>query len=154
MSWMRRAIGASVGLAMLAGLAAGGIALDGQAVFEKREDTMKQLGKPFYLTIGRAAKGSQPLGPDTVAAAETVASLTQALQPELFATGSNVGGSKIKPEIFQQPERVVALTAEVRAAVAKLVPAAQSGDKATLAAAFATASQACAACHKAFRIED
>jgi cytochrome c556 len=154
MSWIRRAVGAFLSLALLAGLAAGAAALDGQAVYEKREDTMKQLGKPFYLTIGRAAKGSQPMGPDTIAAAETVMGLTQALQPELFAPGSNVGGSKIKPEIFKEPERVVALTAEVRAAVAKLVPAARSGNKATLATAFAAASQACAGCHKAFRIED
>jgi cytochrome c556 len=129
-------------------------ALDGQAVFEKRVDTMKQLGKPFYLTLGRAAKGSQPIGPDTVAAAETVAALAKTLQPDLFAPGSDVGGSKIKPEIFAQPERVVALTDAVRAAVAPLVPAAQSGDQAALSAAFGAASQACAACHKTFRTED
>jgi len=152
MSRMRLAVGGlCLALALIAVTAA---AADGQAVFEKRADAMKQLGKPFYLTIGRAAKGSQPLGPDTVAAAETVAALAKTLQPDLFAPGSDVGGSKIKPEIFQQPERVVALTDAVRTAVAQLVPAAQSGDRAALSAAFGVASQACAACHKAFRTED
>jgi cytochrome c556 len=149
---MRVAVG---GLCLaLALIAAAAAAADSNAVFEKRVDTMKQLGKPFYLTLGRAAKGSQPLGPDIVAAAETVAALAKTLQPDLFAPGSDVGGSKIKPEIFQQPERVVALTNAVRAAAARLVPAAQSGDPAALRAAFATASQACADCHKAFRTED
>jgi cytochrome c556 len=152
MSRMGLAVGGlCLALALIAVTAA---AADGQAVFEKRADTMKQLGKPFYLTIGRAARGSQPLGPDTVAAAETVAALAKTLQPDLFAPGSDVGGSKIKPEIFQQPERVVALTDAVRTAVAQLVPAAQSGDQAALRAAFGVASQACAACHKAFRTED
>jgi cytochrome c556 len=144
-------LGACLAAALLGGAAA---AADGKAVFEKRTDTMKQLGKPFYLTLGRAARGSQPLGPDTVAAAQTVAALAATLQPDLFAPGSDVGGSKIKPEIFTQPERVAALIAEVRQAVMPLVPAAQSGDQAALAAAFGTASQACAACHKAFRTEE
>jgi cytochrome c556 len=129
-------------------------AADGQAVFEKRVDTMKQMGQPFYLSIGRAAKGTQPLGPDTVSAAETVTTLANTLGPALFAPGSNVGATKMKPEIFQEPERVAALTAQVRAAVAKLVPAAQSGDQAALAAAWRAANEACATCHKAFRLED
>jgi cytochrome c556 len=149
---MRVAVGGlCLSLALIATAAA---AADGTAVFEKRADTMKQLGKPFYLTLGRAAKGSQPLGPDIVAAAETVATLAKTLQPDLFAPGSDVSGSKIKPEIFQQPERVVALTDAARAAAAQLVPAARSGDQTALRTAFATASQACAACHKAFRTED
>jgi len=152
---MLRRRGAVGGLCLALALSATtGAVADGKAVFEKRIDTMKQLGKPFYLTLGRAAKGSQPLGPDIVAAAETVAALAKTLQPDLFAPGSDVGGSKIKAEIFQQPERVVALTDAARAAAAQLVPAAQSGDQAALRAAFATASQACAACHKAFRTDD
>jgi cytochrome c556 len=129
-------------------------AADGQAVFEKRADTMKQMGKPFYLSIGRVVKGTQPLGPDTVSAAETVAGLAKGLEPALFAPGSAVGATKMKPEIFTEPERVAALTAQVREAVAKLVPAAQSGDKAALAAAYGAANEACLACHKAFRLED
>src|SRR5277367_5923465 len=99
---------AAAGGCLVLALIAAAAAADGQAVFEKRADTMKQLGKPFYLTLGHAAKGSQPLGPDVVAAAETVATLTATLQTDLFAAGSDVGGSKIKPEIFTQPERVAA----------------------------------------------
>jgi len=142
------------GWALAVALGAVALAADGQAVFEKREALMKQLGKPFYLTIGRAAKGSQPLGPDTVTAAETVATLVKDLQPDLFAAGSNVGGSKIKPEIFAAPEQVAQLSEAARRAAVALLPAVQSGDQAALNKAFATAAQACAACHKSYRIED
>src|ERR1700720_3325906 len=48
---------------------------DGQAAFQRREDTMKRMGRPFYLGIGRVVKGTAAYGPDTVTAAETVASL-------------------------------------------------------------------------------
>lgn len=138
--------------ALLAGPAA---AADGKAVFDKRVALMKDMGKPFYLTLGRAARGSQPIGPDTVAAAETMTALVKDLNPDLFAAGSDVGGSKIKPEIFQAPpDKIAGLIDAVRSAVAQLGPAAQSGDKATLATAFGPASQACAACHKLYRAEE
>ena len=29
---------------------------DGKAAFERREDTMKRMGRPFYLGIGRVVK--------------------------------------------------------------------------------------------------
>ena len=47
---------------------------DGKAAFERREETMKRMGRPFYLGIGRVVKGIAAYGPDTVTAAETVAS--------------------------------------------------------------------------------
>jgi cytochrome c556 len=31
---------------------------DGKAAFERREDTMKHMGRPFYLGIGRVVKGT------------------------------------------------------------------------------------------------
>ncbi len=148
---MPRLILSILALTLAAGAA---LAADGQAVFQHRDDTMKQLGKPFYLTIGRAAKGSRPIDAETVSAAEAVATTAKSIEPGLFAAGSNVGASKMKPEIFAAPERVAAIIADVRAAVARLPDAAKSGDKATLAAAYAAAADACAACHKAFRTED
>jgi cytochrome c556 len=48
---------------------------DGKAAFQKREDTMKHMGRPFYLGISRVVKGTAAYSPDTVTAAETVASL-------------------------------------------------------------------------------
>jgi hypothetical protein len=31
---------------------------DGKAAFERREDTMKHMGRPLYLGIGRVVKGT------------------------------------------------------------------------------------------------
>ena len=57
---------------------------DGKAAFERREDTMKHMGRPFYLGIGRVVKGTAAYGPDTITAAETVASIASTLDRTLF----------------------------------------------------------------------
>jgi cytochrome c556 len=140
--------------AALAGAAFAADPVDGKAVFEKRADTMKQMGKPFYLTIGRAVKAGKAPDSDIAGAAKTVAGLAQNLTPDLFAPGSAVGATKMKPEIFADPARIAALTAQARDAVAALATAAAGSDKDALAAAYHTAAEACASCHKAFRNED
>jgi hypothetical protein len=68
---------------------------DGKAAFERREDTMKHMGRPFYLGIGRVVKGTTAYGPDTVTAAETVATLASTLNRTLYPPGSDVAESKI-----------------------------------------------------------
>src|SRR5712691_2425770 len=118
-------------------IAAHGASLeDGKAVFERREDTMKHMGRPLFLGIGRVVKGTAAYGPDTVAAAETVASLAATLNRNLFAPGSNVAESKIKPEIFAAGDHIDQLIAAVQTATAKLVPAVKTGDKAAITAAY------------------
>ena len=127
---------------------------DGKAAFERREDTMKHMGRPLFLTIGRVVKGTAAYGPDTVTAAETVASLASTLDRTLFPPGSDVAESKIRPEIFAAMEQVDQLIAVVRTATAKLVPAVKTGDKAVIAVAYTAVADACNACHKEFRKEE
>jgi cytochrome c556 len=107
-------------------LAVAGVASseDGKAAFERREDTMKHMGRPFYLGIGRVVKGTAAYGPDTVTAAETVASIASTL------------------------------IAAVQAATAQLVPAVKTGDKAAISAAYTAVYNACNACHTQFRQEE
>src|SRR5712672_3316981 len=99
---------------------------DGKAVLERREDTMKHMGRPLYLGIGRVVKGTAAYGPDTVTAAETVASLASTLDRTLFLPGSEVAESKIKPAIFNAGDHVDQLIAAVQTATAQLVPAVKS----------------------------
>ncbi len=127
---------------------------DGKAAFERRADTMKHLGRPLYLGIGRVVKGTAPYGPDTVTAAETVASLASTLDRSLFPPGSDVAESRIKPEIFTAPARVDQLIAAVKSATAELVPAIKTGDKAAITAAYEAVADACNACHTRFRKEE
>lgn len=123
---------------------------DGKAAFALREDTMKRMGRALYGPIGRVARGKAEPGPDTITAAETVTALVASLA-NLFPPGSDVGESRIKPEIFAAKSRVDALVQDVRAAVEGLAPAAKSGDKATIAAAYKVVNDACDACHRDFR---
>jgi cytochrome c556 len=127
---------------------------DGKAAFERREGTMKHMGRPFYLVIGRVVKGTAAYGPDTVTAAETVASLASTLDRSLFPPGSDVDGSKIKPEIFAAGDHVDQLIVAVQTATAKLVPAVKTGDKAAITAAYTAVANACNACHTEFRKEE
>jgi cytochrome c556 len=127
---------------------------DGKAAFERREDTMKRMGRPLYLGIGRVVKGTVAYGPETVVAAETVAALASTLDRTLFPPGSDVAGSRIKPEIFTAADRVDQLIAEVQSATVQLVPAVKTGDKAAITAAYDTVADACNACHAKFRKEE
>jgi cytochrome c556 len=127
---------------------------DGEAAFQKREDTMKHMGRPFYLGIGRVVKGTAAYSPDTVTAAETVASLASTLGRTLFPAGSDVEESKIRPEIFSANDHVDQLIAAVQRATTQLVPAVRSGDKAAITAAYSAVNNACNACHTEFRKEE
>ena len=140
--------------ALLAGAVRGASLDDGKAAFEHREDTMKHMGRPLYLGIGRVVKGTAAYGQDTVTAAEAVATLAATLDRSLFPPGSNVADSKMRPEIFAAGEHVDQLITAVQAAVAKLVPAVKSGDKLAITAAYTAAADACNACHKEFRKEE
>src|ERR1700724_109884 len=127
---------------------------DGKAAFERREDTMKRMGRPLYLGIGRVVKGPVAYGPETVVAAETVAALASTLDRSLFPPGSDVAESRIKPEIFTAADRVDQLIAEVQRASARLVPAVRTGDKVAIAASYNTVADACHACHAKFRKDE
>jgi len=147
---MLSAIAGTTALLALTGAAAE----DGKAAFEKRQDTMKRMGRPFYIGIGRVVKGTTPYGPETVTAAETVVAIASTLDWALFSAGSDVGDSKIKPEIFAAKDQVEQLIAAVKAATTQLVPAVKTGDKATIAAAYTAVYDACNACHKEYRREE
>ena len=144
----------AAGIGALLMIAAHGASLeDGKAVFARREDTMKHMGRPLFLGVGRV-KGTAAYGPDTVTAAETVASLASTLDRTLFLPGSDVTESKIKPAIFDAGDHVDQLIAAVQSATAKLVPVVKSGDKAAIAVAYTAAANACNACHTEFRKEE
>ncbi len=127
--------------------------LTGQAAFEQRRDAMKQLGKDFYVGVGRVVKGRAAYGPDTVTAAENIVRVVATLDP-LFPKGSDVADSKVKAELLADPAKSAALLTTVRAAAAGLVPAVRSGDKTAIAASYKTMADACDACHTPFRKDE
>jgi cytochrome c556 len=140
------------GMSVVVLLATSVLAEDGKAAFEKRRDTMKEMGRAFYVGVGRVVKGRSEYGPDTVVAAETVARLAATVST-LFPPGSDVDGSKMKPAILTAPDKVAQLTTALQAAAAVFVDDVKSDDKARIAASYATMNKACDACHNDYRIE-
>jgi len=144
----------AVATTALLALAVAAPAEDGKAAFERRQATMKRMGRPFYFGIGRVVKGTAAYGPDTETAAQTVASLAGTLDWALFPRGSDVAESRIRPEIFAAKEHVDQLIAAVKTATAQLLPEVKTSDKTAIAAAYAAVNDACNACHKEFRKEE
>lgn len=123
---------------------------EAQAAFDHRIDTMKRMGRALYVAIGKVVRGKAALGPDTAEATETIVALSASIAM-LFPAGSNVGASRVKPEIFTAGTRVQELAAGVQQAAFSLAAAAKSGDKAALAIAYKAQDEACEACHRDFR---
>lgn len=123
---------------------------DDQAAYEKRDATMKILGRNVYGGVGRVVQGKIKYSPDTVTAAET-ADKTVAALPGLFPPGSDVPKSKMNPKLAADQAEVQALSTKVQQAVAALVPAVQSGDMAKMAAAYKLVDDSCDACHSKYR---
>jgi cytochrome c556 len=140
-------------LAAVVLLAGNAVAQDGRAAFELRRDTMKAMGRALYLGVGRVAKGRAEFGPDTVAAAETLAKLAVTIGT-LFPPGSDVADSNMKSAILSAPDQVTQLAAAVQAAMPGFVAEVKSGDRARIAAAAASMNKACDACHNDFRKEE
>jgi cytochrome c556 len=114
---------------------------------------MKAMGRALYLGVGRVAKGRAEFGPDTVAAAETLARLAATIGT-LFPPGSDGPDSNMKPAILAAPDRVAQLVASVQSAMPDFVAEVKSGDKARIASAAAAMNKACDACHNDFRKEE
>ena len=138
---------------VVVGLAGAALGEDGKAAFDHRLDTMKQMGRALYVGVGRVAKGRTQFGPDTVAAADTIARLAPTIG-ELFPPGSDVANSNMKPAILAAPDKVTQLVAGVQAAMPDFLANVKSGDQARIASAYAAMSKACDACHSEFRKED
>src|SRR5580698_7717983 len=91
-------LAACCAVVLLASVALAAITPEGHAAFEKRRDTMREMGRNLYRGIGRVVRGQDEYGPDTVAAAQTVARLSAGLG-KLFPAGSDDPASGMKPEL-------------------------------------------------------
>ena len=90
-----------------------------------------------------------------VAAANAVAAISGSGMGALFGPGTekDVGDQKtrVKPELFQQPERVKELMGNLNREANELVKVAATGDVAAIKAQFGKTGGTCKACHDDFR---
>ncbi|MFT3849688.1 MAG: cytochrome c [Propionivibrio sp.] len=92
-----------------------------------------------------------------VAAANMVAATANSGLWALFAPGTEkeVGGEKtrVKPEFFEQPDKVKELAANFAVEANELAKVAATGDAAAVKAQFGKTGGACKACHDEFRAQ-
>ena len=90
-----------------------------------------------------------------IAAANLVAATANSGMGALFAPGTDkeVGGEKtrVKPEFFQQPEKVRELASAFNKEANELAKVAATGDPAAIKAQFGKTGGTCKACHDNFR---
>ena len=90
-----------------------------------------------------------------IAAANVIAATANSGMGALFGPGSDkdVGGerTRVKPEFFQQPEKVKELAMNFNREANELAKVAAGGDVAAIKAQFGKTGGSCKACHDAFR---
>ena len=142
-------------LAVAAALVVAGTGLafaDGPASADHRQAEMKKMGGAMKR-LSQSAKGEQPLGPETVAAAEAIQAVGHEI-PALFKDNEPAPKSRAKPEVWSDAGKFAAAAKAFSDTTPALVAAASGMDAAALGAALGASGKACGACHDAFRSKD
>ena len=136
------------------------VTLSGPAMaqFAKAEDAIKYrqsaltvLGTHFGR-LGAMANGRAPYDAAIAAADADVVAIAARLPWHAFGPGTDTGRpTAARPEIWKEQATFKDRGEKMQAEVAKLVPAAKSGNLNQLKAAFGPAAQSCKACHDDFR---
>ena len=145
-------------LSLTLALSAATLSLPAAAQFAKAEDAIKYrqsaltvLGQHFGR-LGAMANGRAPFDAAVAAADADVIAVVAKLPWHAFGPGTDTGRpTAARPEIWKEQDKFKQRSEAMQAEVAKLVPAAKSGNLDQLKAAFGPAAQSCKACHDDFR---
>jgi len=150
--WTTRLLTAAAVAAVTAGLAAATLAQDdAEAIVEYRQSVMSaQAG--HVGAVSRVARGQVDLMPHVVDHADALQS-TAAMIPDIFPEGSTGGDSRALPAVWEDWEGFVEASDRLEQAATDLRDAAEAGDRAGVAQAFAAVGQACSGCHQTYRAE-
>lgn len=147
------AVGALVAVSVFVLGASLGIAQSPEEQVDARQNQMKTFGQSTKTISGFLKEGTG----DMAAVQEAAAALEEGAQrlPTLFPEGTEQGvsDSRALPAIWERPDDFAQRIETLQAATADLTTAAESGDKAAVAAAFAPVGQACGGCHENFRLK-
>ena len=142
-------------------IAAGAVALATTAMAQpKPENFVKQRQSAFALMgwyfgpLAAVAKGEKPFNKDdAVRATSYLVPLSKMPWEGVVAGTENVGNTKAKPEIWSDSAGFAAAAAAFRTQAGAMQAAAQSGDKAAVAAQVGPLFGACRTCHTAYRAQ-
>jgi cytochrome c556 len=129
---------------------AGAAGEDAMSLYEKREKTMKEMGKAME-TIAKVAEGELDFGADTLKAAETVERIARNIAG-LFPPGSAVGKSRAKPEIWTDWANFERAALLPRAPSARLKAEVETGDVFAIGPALDEVGKTCKSCHDKYRL--
>lgn len=120
---------------------------------EAREKTMKAMGAGMKAASD-FVKGDKDLD-DLKKAAAGLAAAAAKNPADVFPKGTQagVGDSKAKPELWAEWSKAEGYWAALAPGAAKLIVAAEAGDKAAVGAAAQALGASCKSCHEAYRIK-
>ena len=123
----------------------------------KPEDTIKNRKTSLTLVqthmkeISAMLKNERPMDAAIlVKNAASIETLSKAF-PDGFPTGTGLGDTKARPEIWSQPDRFRQATFVYQREAAKFNEAARSGNIDNIKPQFGVLARSCAACHEDFR---
>lgn len=143
-------------LVALLGLLTMTLAAPAMAQFAKPEDAVKYRKAVMTLQarhvglIAPYARGDRPFDAASVAANAAILETVTKLAWVAYMPGSDLPGSRAKPEAWTEPAKFKDLSDKLVAEIAKLSVAAKAGDQASVRSAFGSVNQACKACHDVF----
>jgi cytochrome c556 len=148
------ASGTAIGAAHLAAASAKPLGKEqALAVMHERHEGMEQIGKAAK-SIGRELKSDKP---DLATVRNSAATLTHlsAKASGWFpaGTGTEMGKTGAKAEIWQKPADFAAKLKAFEQAAPAFNAAAQSGDRAAITARFGELGKTCKACHDTYRAD-
>lgn len=120
---------------------------------EAREKSMKAMGKGMKASAD-FLKGAEDLD-DLKKSAAGLAAVAAKNAADVFPRGTEkgVGDSHARPELWAEWSKAEGYWKELAPAAAKLVAAAETGDKAGVGAAVQALGATCKSCHEAYRIK-
>lgn len=133
-------------------------AMDAEEAIEFRQAGYKFMAWNMAKIKAMAIDGDVEWNAQQVqAAANSIAATANSGMGALFIPGTekNIGDTKtrVKPEMFSDIESVTKVGMAFNKAANELAAAAETGDKATVAKAFAAAGESCKGCHDKFRMD-
>lgn len=107
----------------------------------------------------QVVEGSVPFNKDQVAAAAaSIAATANSGMGALYGPGTDKSTASVKthvkPEFFQQPEKVKEVAMAFTKEANELAKVAAGGDQAAIKAQFGKTGEACKSCHDKFRMKD
>ena len=145
----RRVLLVGVLAAALFAAAAAPAAADPAEDLKYRQMVMSSIGSHIGA-IAAVLKGKVPHGGHIVGHARAMQAASRMLD-DIFPPGSDVGETRAKPDIWQQPEKFKAGVKAFQDASVQLVQAAESGDMGAIGDALGGVGKSCGGCHKPFR---